>query len=260
MAMCQRAAARRARKCKKSGTRNHRFARRHRLGGDRLGPPQELDRKACRLERRRVALERAVPAVERHPQAVALERVGVRELVEIRARYDERALCLFVRETARRVDGMNDGRGEHAVGLEHACALAHGAIEIVDVGDERQRFCGSLEIRAFGTHLTRSAHQRRRRLDPGDSMPARFQIARHAPFPAAEIQRRPAGRGKRSGRTHRDETANTNHARAHAPNGSNPLRASPRHRAAHSRSATSRFRMRDPAAQRTNGYRLFKAG
>ncbi len=144
-------------------------------------------------------------AVERHGQAVALDRIGIMEGAEIVALDDERRIRSRLFETPGRGHRMDDRHAKSAAGGENPCGFGNGGRHAVDIlqrheGDRQIRArivqrkgCG---IREPHVHRRvgrfRRGNQRRRTVDADDVMPECLQVARETSLPAADIQRQPS--------------------------------------------------------------------
>ena len=78
-------------------------------------------------------LERAVDAGEGHRQPIALDRVRVALLVEVRAPDLEDRVGFAGGERTGGVDRMDEGGPQTAVRHQDSGCLAHGAVEVVEV-------------------------------------------------------------------------------------------------------------------------------
>jgi hypothetical protein len=80
-------------------------------------------------------------ALERHAQAVALERVAVTTTLEVVMGHDEGPLRMVALELVAGVDRMHDSDDEPSSRLEHARRLTHRSGHVVDVLERHERNC-----------------------------------------------------------------------------------------------------------------------
>jgi hypothetical protein len=172
---------------------------------------KRFDQESGFLQRHEIGLQRTMLAIERHRQAVALDRIGVMESMKIVAFDDEVRVGGRFFEAPGRVDWMDYRQAKPATWFQNARSFLNGSRHPADI---LKRHEGDRQIRARiikrkrggirQTHVHRwvglsgGGDERRRTVDANDTVPAFLQVARETSLAAPDIQSLPSRRRQES--------------------------------------------------------------
>ena len=159
-----------------------------------------LDQESSRLQRYEIGFQGAMLAIERHSQAVALDRISETETMKIVAFDGEASVSSRFFEAPGGVDWMNYRQAKSPTWLQNARRLSNGSGHPVDIV---KRHKGDRQIRARivkrkrggiaqthvhgGVELAGGGDERRRTVDADDTMSKFLQVACETSFAAPDI-------------------------------------------------------------------------